>query len=115
MSPEQAEGRTRDIGPATDVYGLGAALYAILTGTAPFAGESLHAILSKLKDGRLTPPRAINPSVPRPLEAVCLKAMALRPEDRYGSPRALADDLDLWLADEPVSASREPVAHEPVA
>jgi serine/threonine-protein kinase len=108
MSPEQAEGKPSEIGPAADVYGLGATLYAILTGKAPFEGESLHVILNKLKEGRLKRPRALRPSVPRPLEAVCLKAMARRPEERYDSPRSLAGDLELWLAGEPVSAWREP-------
>jgi tetratricopeptide (TPR) repeat protein len=108
MSPEQAEGKSSRIGPASDIYSLGATLYAILTGKVPFEGESLHLILNRIRGGRPTRPRAIIPSVPRPLEAVCLKAMALRPEDRYGSPKALADDLERWLGDEPISAWREP-------
>jgi serine/threonine protein kinase len=110
MSPEQAEGRLRELGPATDVYGLGATLFAILTGKVPFEGQSPQVILRKLKEGRLTPPRAISSSVPRPLEAVCLKAMAVRPEYRYVTPQALAEDLERWLADEPVSAWHEPVS-----
>jgi eukaryotic-like serine/threonine-protein kinase len=110
MSPEQAEASPSRIGPATDVYSLGATLYAILAGKVPFEGKNPHVILRKLKEGELTAPRTINSSVPRPLEAVCLKAMARHPEDRYESPRALADDLERWLADEPVSAWREPAS-----
>ena len=110
MSPEQAEAKPSHIGPATDVYSLGATLYAILAGKVPFEGENPHVLLRKLKEGKPTTPRTISSSVPRPLEAVCLKAMARRPEDRYDSPRALADDLERWLADEPVLAWREPAS-----
>jgi serine/threonine protein kinase len=108
MSPEQAEGKPGRITSATDVYSLGATLYTILTGRPPFDGESVQVILRKVREGELTPPRMVNPSVSRPLEAVCLKAMSLRVEERYHSPRTLADDLERWLGDEPVSAWREP-------
>jgi serine/threonine protein kinase len=108
MSPEQAEGRSGDIAPATDVYGLGGTLYAMLTGEAPFAAESYHVPLSNFAKRRLTPPSAINPSLPRSLEAICQKAMAYRVEDRYTSRQELADDLERWLGDEPVTACEEP-------
>jgi serine/threonine-protein kinase len=110
MSPEQAEGRLDDLGPASDVYSLGATLYCLLTGRPPFEGSNVGEILRRVKAGEFPPPRRVAASVPRPLEVICLKAMALRPEDRYASPRALAEDLEHWLADEPVSAWREPLA-----
>ncbi|MBI1915937.1 MAG: serine/threonine protein kinase [Planctomycetes bacterium] len=109
MSPEQAAGRLDQLGPASDVYGLGAILYHLLTGRAPFEGSDAGAILQRVREGDLVPPRRVNPRAPAALEAVCLKAMARKAEDRYRAPRALADDLEHWLADEPVSAYREPL------
>jgi eukaryotic-like serine/threonine-protein kinase len=108
MSPEQAAGRHDDLGPASDVYSLGATLYAVLTGQPAFAGSSVPAILERVQRGDFAPLHRVKASVPRALEAVCLKAMALRPEDRYRSPQDLADDIERWLADEPVTAYREP-------
>ncbi len=107
MSPEQAEGLLDHLGPATDVYGLGATLYSLLTGTAPIEGATVEEVLSKVKKGSIVPPRLVNAHVPRALEAVCLKALSLQPADRYPSARALADDVEHWLADEPVSALAE--------
>src|SRR5207237_8684912 len=77
------------------------------SGTARCTGTACE-VLEKGSKGDLRPPRERNAAVPRPLEAVCQKAMALRPEDRYASPRELANDLEHWLADEPVSAWPEP-------
>jgi serine/threonine-protein kinase len=108
MSPEQARGDLDAFGPRSDVYSLGATLYCLLTGRPPFAGDDLGAILRKVREGDFAPPCALDPSVPRALEAICLKAMATRPEGRYASCRALADDIEHWLADEPVTARREP-------
>jgi WD40 repeat protein/tRNA A-37 threonylcarbamoyl transferase component Bud32 len=108
MSPEQAAGRLNQLGPPSDVYSLGATLYCLLTGKAPVPGRDLHEVLRQVQQGDWPRPRQLNASVPAALEAVCLKAMALRPEERYNSPRALADDIEHWLADEPVSAWREP-------
>jgi serine/threonine-protein kinase len=105
-SPEQADGRP--LGPASDVYSLGATLYAILAGQAPFAGGPVYALLEKVRRGEFLGPGQAKPGVPRALEAICLKAMALRPEDRYPTALDLADDVEHWLADEPVSAWREP-------
>jgi tetratricopeptide (TPR) repeat protein/tRNA A-37 threonylcarbamoyl transferase component Bud32 len=107
MSPEQAEGNLEALGPRSDVYSLGATLYCLLTGRPPLAGEP-GDVLRAVQQGEFRPPRLIDPSLDRALEAVCLKAMALKPEDRYGSCRALAEDLERWMADEPVTAWHEP-------
>ena len=108
MSPEQAAGDLEHLGPRSDVYSLGATLYCLLTGRAPFEGDDLGAILRGVQAGDFPAPRALDPTIDRALEAVCLKAMALKPEDRYATPRALADDVERWKADEPVAAWREP-------
>ncbi len=110
MSPEQAAGRWDELGPASDIYGLGATLYALLTGGAPFGdGESMD-VLARVVKGDFSAPRAINKQVPRALEAICLKAMALKPADRYPSARALADDVERWLNDQPVSVYHDPLS-----
>ena len=108
MSPEQAAGELDRLGPRSDVYSLGATLYCLLTGKRPFEGDDVGVLLRLVQEGKFPPPRARVPSIDRPLEAVCLKAMALKPEDRYETPRALADDVERWMADAPVSAWREP-------
>ena len=110
MSPEQAEGALDRLGPRSDVYSLGATLYCLLTGRPPYTGDDAGAILRAVQRGEFRPPRAIDPTIDPALEAVCLKAMALEPEERYGSPRALAEEVEKWMADEPVSAWREPLA-----
>ncbi|MCI0462498.1 MAG: SUMF1/EgtB/PvdO family nonheme iron enzyme [Gemmataceae bacterium] len=107
MSPEQARGNLSKLGPASDVYSLGATLYCLLTGQAPFLESDAGVVLGKVQRGDFPPPRRVNPRVPAALEAVCLKAMALAPEDRYPSPRDLAGEVERWLADEPVRAHRE--------
>ncbi len=108
MSPEQAAGRWDVVGPASDVYGLGAVLYELLTGRRPVQGRDAADVLAKVRRGDFPPPRHGRPDVPRALEAVCLRALALRPEDRYAGARDLADEVEHWLADEPVRALREP-------
>ncbi len=108
MSPEQAVGDVDHIGPASDVYSLGGTLYCLLTGKTPHEGKDFGTILRDIHKGNFPAPRTLDPSIPRPLEAVCLKAMATSSEDRYPSCRAMADDLERWLADEAVSAWREP-------
>jgi serine/threonine-protein kinase len=108
MSPEQCEGRNASLTAASDVYALGAMLYTLLTGKVPLEHLPPHSQLMYTVMGQVAPPRSIRPEAPAPLEAVCLKAMAVRPEARYPDARAVADDLERWLADEPVSAWREP-------
>ncbi len=110
MSPEQAAGRLDELGPASDVYSLGAMLYNLLTGGVPFDGSDLGEILGKVRAGDFPAPRQVNRSVPPALEAVCMKAMAREPGARYASPRELADDVEHWLADEPVAAWHEPLS-----
>jgi serine/threonine protein kinase/tetratricopeptide (TPR) repeat protein len=108
MSPEQAAGRWDVIGPATDIYSLGATLYALLTGQPPFRGGNPVEVMQLVQRGAVMAPRQVKKEVPPALEAVCLKAMALKPEDRYPTAQDLAADIEPWLADEPVSAYREP-------
>jgi len=107
MSPEQAAGRWDLISPAADIYGLGATLYTLLTGQAPFAGQK-DLVLQKVKHGEFALPRSINAKISKPLERICLTAMALKPDDRYTTAKDLADDVGAWLADEAVKAWREP-------
>jgi serine/threonine-protein kinase len=108
MSPEQARGETDWIGPAADVYSLGATLYTLLTGAAPFEGDNALVILERVRSGRPAPPRQRAAGVPAALEAVCRKAMAREPADRYATAAELAAEVERWLADAPVSAWREP-------
>jgi serine/threonine protein kinase len=109
MSPEQAEGKLESLGPATDVYSLGATLYHVLCGKPPFETEDLDDILVKVKRADFPRPRSVFLEVPLALEAICLKAMALMPADRYQTARSVADDLERWLADKPISIVPETI------
>lgn len=108
MAPEQARGEHDLVGPAADIFALGAILYEMLTGQPPFQGKDVTEVLIKAQVADYPPPRRMAARVPRALEAICLKALAARPADRYATARALADDVTRWLADEPVSAYAEP-------
>lgn len=107
MSPEQAAGRLGDIGPASDVYSLGVTLYHLLVGKTPFEGSTIEEILRRVQVAEYARPTEVLKGIPPALEAVCLKAMSLKPSDRYLSTRALADDIEHWLADERVTAYHE--------
>jgi serine/threonine protein kinase len=106
MPPEQAAG-VKDLTPAADVYGLGATLYALLTGRPPFQGASVFDTIQSVKTSEPVPPRRHRPRVDPALEAICLKCLAKLPGERYASASALADDLEHWLAAQPTIAKPE--------
>ena len=108
MAPEQAAGRIDEVGATSDIYSLGATLYHLLVGRPSLRSTVKLEDLRRVQEGDVPPPHTVNPSVPRALEAVCLKAMALQPADRYQTALELADDVEHWLADEPVAAYRDP-------
>ncbi len=98
MSPEQARGDSDRIGPATDVYALGAILYELLAGRRLFAGERLSEILRQVRESQPEPPSRWRPGLPSDLDAICLKCLEKEPERRYSTAAALADDLERFLA-----------------
>jgi TolB-like protein len=106
MAPEQAAGEHAKISKATDVYGLGAVLYQLLTGRPPFAGETSYQTIQLLLDTEPRQPRFWNRKIARDLSAICLKCLEKDPQGRYSSALALAEELEHWLRHEPIRAHR---------
>ena len=104
MPPEQAAGNRKSIDIRSDIFGLGAILYLILTGRPPYEGPSVTETLRKALNVEFPRPSAVRASIPPALEAICLKAMSAKPEDRYQTASDLAADVRRWLVDQPVSA-----------
>jgi len=104
MAPEQVEGRSRGIGPSTDVYGLGAVLYEMLAGRPPFRGATDTDTLRQVLADEPEPPRRLRRDVPSDLQTICLKCLEKEPTQRYGSAAELAEDLRRFLAHEPIQA-----------
>lgn len=118
MAPEQLKATRKDdislISPATDIYALGSTLFQILTGKAPHlpkkdSKEKITDFELRIMEGKIPAPKDLNPNLPNSLNAIVLKAMCLKPKDRYGSARNLAEDIKRFLADEPVQAYQEPL------
>ena len=106
MAPEQAVGNNAAVSSVTDVYGLGAVFYQLLTGQPPFAGGTTYETIKLLLDSEPRQPRLLNPKIDRDLSTICLKCLEKDPKRRYSSALALAEDLERWLKHEPIAARR---------
>ncbi len=106
MAPEQAVGNNAAVSSVTDVYGLGAVLYQLLTGQPPFAGGTTYETIKLLLDTEPRQPRLVNPKIDRDLSTICLKCLEKDPKRRYSSALALAEDLERWLKHEPIQGRR---------
>ena len=109
MSPEQAQGKQRDLGPPTDIYALGAILYDLLTGEPPFQGPTVLDTLRLVVETEPRPPIALQPTLPLDLQVICMKCLEKDPAHRYTSAGALAEDLRRFLEGEPILARPAPI------
>jgi WD40 repeat protein/serine/threonine protein kinase len=112
MAPEQISGHRQGVGPGTDVYALGALLYEMLTGTAPFRGFTPMETLCQVVEAEVVPPSRLRHGVPEDLETICLKCLEKEPTRRYSSAADLADDLRRFQENQPIQARRTPWPHQ---